>query len=363
MEPFIYTAHPARVLFGSGTLLKIDDEVSLLNATKPFILATPGQGPLISKIRSILHAGSIVGDIPCYGKATLHTPIEVTEDALRLANAHQTDCIISIGGGSVIGLGKALAVRTGWPHIAIPTTYSGSEMTSILGELIDGVKNTRSDPRILPKTVIYDVDLTLDLPPRLSATSGINAMAHAVEALYAENANPIIMLMAKEGIRALARSLPIIVQDPSAKDARSSALYGAWLCATTVGSPTIGPGLHHKLCHAIAGSFGLPHSATHTILLPHALAYNAPNVQQAMQSIAECLPNSDGDAIKGLTLLLTRLGVPRGLKDLGFKESDIDKATDIAVSKPYPNPREFDRDKIRELVRRAWAGEEPRADL
>lgn len=363
METFIYTAHPARVLFGSGTLRKIDDELSLLDASKPFVLATPRQEPLVSKIRSILHAGRIVGDVPCYEKATLHTPIDVTEDALRLAHAHQADCIVSIGGGSVIGLGKALAVRTGWPHIAIPTTYSGSEMTSILGELKDGTKNTRSDPSILPKTVIYDIDLTLDIPPRLSATSGVNAIAHAFEALYAENANPITTLMAKEGIKALAQSLPIIVQNPAAKDARSSALYGAWLCATTIGSPTIGPGLHHKLCHAIAGSFGLPHSDTHAVILPHALAYNAPNVQQAMQSIAECLPDSGGDAIRGLNMLLTRLGVPRGLKDLGFREGDIEKAADIAVSKPYPNPRQLDRDKIGELIRRAWAGEEARADL
>ncbi|KAI9870425.1 MAG: hypothetical protein M1830_004264 [Pleopsidium flavum] len=234
-------------------------------------------------------------------------------------------------------------------------------MTPILGETAEGQKKTRSDSKILPGTVIYDVDLTMTLPVALSATSGVNAIAHAVEALYARNTNPIMCLLAQEGTRALAASLPEIIVNPSSQSARSSALYGAWLCGTCLGS--VGMALHHKLCHALGGSFNMPHAETHTIVLPHALSYNAPKIPQAMKQLAEALPESNGDAIRGLNVLLTKLKVKRGLKEFGMQESDVEKAADIAISNPYWNPREIEKGPIKELIRRAWAGEEARADL
>ena len=168
-------------------------------------------------------------------------------------------------------------------------------------------------------------------------------------------------LLAQEGIKALVEALPDIVQDPSSQAARSKALYGAWLCATCLGS--VGMALHHKLCHTLGGSFNLPHAETHTIVLPHALSYNAPKIPEAMKQLAVALPESDGDAIQGLNVLLTKLKVKRGLKDFGMKETDIDRAADIAVSNPYWNPREIEKGPIRELIRRCWAGEDARADL
>lgn len=188
-----------------------------------------------------------------------------------------------------------------------------------------------------------------------------DADSHAVEALYARNTNPIINLLALEGTKALASSLPIIVENPSDLEARSQALYGAWLCGTCLGS--VGMSLHHKLCHTLGGSFGLPHAETHTAVLPHALAYNAPKIPDAMAKLAEALPESQGDAIHGLNVLLEKLKVKRGLKEFGMKESDVDKAADIAVSNPYWNPREIQREPVRELIRRVWAGEPARADL
>lgn len=182
-----------------------------------------------------------------------------------------------------------------------------------------------------------------------------------VEALYARNTNPIMNLLALEGIKSLASSLPTIVSSSSDIPARQLALYGAWLCGTCLGA--VGMSLHHKLCHTLGGSFNMPHAETHTIILPHALAYNAPNIPEVMKKIAEVLPGSDGDAIKGLNILLERLKVKRGLKDFGFKEEDVDKAAEIAVSNPYWNPRPVEKGPIRELIRRAWAGEEARADL
>ena len=291
----------------------------------------------------------------------MHTPASVTEEALDYARKSQADCVVSIGGGSTTGLGKAISIRTGLPHISIPTTYAGSEMTPILGETQDGKKTTRSDPKILPGTVLYDVDLTMTLPKGLSATSGVNAIAHAVEALYARNTNPIISLLALEGTKALAESLPEIITDPQSRSARERAQYGAWLCGTCLGS--VGMALHHKLCHTLGGSFNLPHAETHTIVLPHALSYNAPAIPDAMSRLATVLPGSNGDATKGLNVLLESLEVKRGLKEFGMKEEDIDRAAEIAVSNPYWNPRPVEEGPIRELIRRAWAGEPAKADL
>lgn len=189
----------------------------------------------------------------------------------------------------------------------------------------------------------------------------LNVIIHIVEALYACNTNPIINLLAQEGVRALANALPTLISEPSSPSARSSALYGAWLCGTCLGS--VGMSLHHKLCHTLGGSFNLPHAETHTAVLPHALAYNAPKIPEAMSKLAEALPGSDGDAIKGLNVLLEKLQVKRGLKEFGMKEEDVDRAADLAVGNPYWNPREVEREPIRELIRRVWAGEPARADL
>ena len=365
MNTFEYNASPARVIFGSGTLQKLPDELKRLNVSSPLLLSTPQQVQQAEQLKQILN-GKIAG---IFTEAAMHTPTHITDKALSYAQEVQADSIIAIGGGSTTGLGKAISIRTGLPHICIPTTYAGSEMTPILGETSSGKKTTRSDPKILPTTVIYDVDLTLTLPRSLSATSGVNAIAHSIEALYARNTNPIINLLALEGIKSLAKSLPEIVSNPGHDDAptaeataaRSDALYGAWLCGICLGN--VGMALHHKLCHTLGGSFNLPHAETHTIVLPHALAYNAPRIPEVMEKLAAVLPGSEGDAIKGLNVLLDRLGVKRGLKEYGMKEEDVDKAVEIAVGNPYWNPREIEREPLRETIRRCWAGEEARADL
>ncbi|KAK2767578.1 hypothetical protein FQN54_003736 [Arachnomyces sp. PD_36] len=357
MEPFEYNVSASRVIFGSGSIKKLPEEISKLGLTAPLLLSTPAQVQQAEDVKSILD-GKISG---IFSEATMHTPTNVTDKALEYAKSQGADSVVSIGGGSTIGLGKAISIRTGLYHICIPTTYAGSEMTPILGETADGLKKTRSDPKILPGTVIYDVDLTMTLPAAMSATSGVNAIAHAVEALYARNGNPIIRLLAQEGIRALAASLPEIVANPSSPSARSSAQYGAWLCGTCLGS--VGMSIHHKLCHTLGGSFNLPHAETHTAVLPHAISYNAPNIPEAMKLLADSLPESNGDAIHGLNVLLTKLKVNKRLEDFGLKEEDIDKAADIAVSNPYWNPRSIERAPIRELIRRVWAGEEARPDL
>lgn len=360
MDPFEYNANPGRVVFGKGSIQKLPEEVKRLGFKSPLILSTPQQVSQAEDLAKILTNASIE-PAGIYTNATMHTPSHVTEEAMAFIQDKSADCVISIGGGSTTGLGKAISVRTGLHHICVPTTYAGSEMTPILGETQDGRKTTRTDPKILPGTVIYDVDYTMTLPTSLSATSGVNAIAHAVEALYAKNKNPIISLLALEGTKSLAESLPEIIQNPQSQPAREKAQYGAWLCGVCLGSSSMA--LHHKLCHTLGGSFNLPHAETHTIVLPHALSYNAPAIPDAMEKLASVLPGSEGDATKGLNVLLEKLQVKRALKDYGMKEEDIDKAAEIAVSNQYPNPRKVEKEPIRELIRRAWAGEPARADL
>jgi len=359
MEPFEYNVNASRVIFGSGSVNQLPLEITKVNCSAPLILLTPRQSTQSDKFKTILASGSIqlAGVFP---NATMHTPTHITEQAVQTLKDTSADCVVSVGGGSAIGLGKAVSIRTGVPHLTIPTTYSGSEMTPILGETHEGTKTTRSDKNILPATVIYDVDLTMTLPPSTCVVSGVNAIAHAMEALYAKNTNPIISLLACDGVKALAESLPRIVSEPSSRPARERALYGAWLCGTCLGSTSMA--LHHKLCHTLGGSFGLKHAETHTIVLPHALSYNAPAIPELMAKLATLFPDSQGDALKGLDSLLSELNAPRALKDLGMEEENIDNATNIAMTNRYANPRDLERESIRELIRRAWSGEAPRVE-
>src|SRR5690349_23558391 len=225
MQPFSYTALPARVVFGHGTIDQVGAELSSLGCRRALVLSTPPQRSDAERLAAQL--GELSAGV--FAGAVMHTPVRVTEEAVRLVQELGADCTIALGGGSTIGLGKAIALRTDLPQIVIPTTYAGSEVTPILGETQDGLKTTQTTLKVLPEVVIYDVDLTLGLPVGLSATSGMNAIAHAVEALYAQDRNPIVSLMAEEAIRALARALPAIVAAPQDRAARSDALYGAWL--------------------------------------------------------------------------------------------------------------------------------------
>lgn len=351
MQGFVYEALPARVVFGHGTFRQLPDEVARLGLERALVLATPQQAQEAERIAATL-GGRSVGT---FAEATMHTPVEVTERAMQMVATRGADGVIAVGGGSTTGLGKAIALRSDLPQIVVPTTYAGSEMTSILGETVAGRKTTQRSPRILPEVVIYDVDLTLTLPAGLSGTSGINAIAHAVEGLYARDANPIMSLMAEEGIRALAGALPRIAQDPLDRAARGDALYGAFLCGAVLGA--VGMALHHKLCHTLGGSFDLPHAETHTIVLPHALAYNAAAAPQATARIARALGAED--APRALHDLASRVGAPRGLRELGMPESGIAEAAGIALANPYWNPAPLERDRIEALIRRAWDGSPP----
>ena len=350
---FIYTAAPARVVFGSGTLEQVAQEAAALGMLRPLVLSTPQQADLAERVAGLL--GSACAGV--FSGAVMHTPVAVTMAALDHYVRAGGDGMIAVGGGSTIGLAKAMALRNDAPQLVSPTTYAGSEMTSIVGQTEDGVKTTQTTPVVRPETVIYDVDLTLSLPPLLSITSGLNAIAHAVEALYARNGNPVLDLMAAEGIAAMVRALPGITQKPDDPAARSQALYGAWLCGLCLASG--GVALHHKLCHVLGGRFDLPHAETHAIVLPHALAYNAPAVSDAMQRLRDA--TRADDPVMVLADIGARAGVPAGLRALGMPEAGIDEAVALALHNPYWNPRPISAAGILHIIRAAWAGDAPTA--
>jgi alcohol dehydrogenase class IV len=353
MRSFVYTGQPARVVFGAGSLARLVPEIERLGAQRALVLSTPEQRASAEDIAQRLGARCA----GVFDRAVMHVPIETAREARAEAARLRADCAVAVGGGSTTGLGKAIALESSLPILAIPTTYAGSEMTPIYGITEGGLKKTGRDARVLPRTVLYDPALTLSLPARLSATSGMNAIAHAAEGLYAEDANPIMALLAEEGIRALALGLPGAIANPTGLEARSDCLYGAWLCGTVLGS--VGMALHHKLCHTLGGTWNLPHAETHTIVLPHAIAYNERAAPDAMARIAHAL--NTRSAALGLYTLAQRLKAPLALKDIGFPESAIDEAARLATTNPYYNPRPVKFEPVRELLRRAWAGLAPAA--
>lgn len=350
IQPFTYEAPAQRVVFGRGTLAQVGDEIRRLGHRRALVLSTPPQEAEARHLESAL-GGLAIG---VFAGAAMHTPVGVTEQALN--HAAGADCVVSLGGGSTTGLGKAIALRTGLDQVVVPTTYAGSEATPILGETDGGRKTTKRSRAVLPEVVVYDIDLTLTLPAGLSAASGLNAVAHAVEALYAPDANPVTSSLAAQGIAALARALPVIMADASDVEARADALFGAWACGTCLG--TVGMGLHHKLCHVLGGTFGLPHAETHALVLPYAATYNASAAPDAMRQVAAAL--GVPDAATGLFELARRLHLPAGLHALGMLAEGLDHAADLAVAAPYPNPAPLDRTAIRALLQAAFDGTDPR---
>ncbi len=347
------------MVFGAGALQFLVREIEALGGTRALVLSTPGQRDAAERVGALL--GTRTAGI--FAEARMHVPIETARAARETAARLGADCAVAIGGGSTIGLGKAIALESsrdgGLPILAIPTTYAGSEMTPIYGLTEHGLKKTGRDARVLPKTVIYDPELSLTLPLDVSVTSALNAMAHACEGLYAHDGNPVTALMAEEGLRAAASALPRLRREPLDLQARGDALYAAWLCGSVLGN--VAMGLHHKLCHTLGGSFDLPPAQVHAVVLPLALAYNASAAPEAMQKMARALGAGTGVlAAAGALFDLARAeGAPTSLRAIGMPENGLDRAADLAVQSQYPNPRPLERSAIRELLQRAFDGTPP----
>ena len=341
------------VLFGPGIRREVVHSLKTLGVGRAMVLSTPNQADMAMELASEL--GEQAAGI--FSKATMHTPVDVTEEALAHAKSVGADSVVSVGGGSTIGLGKALALRTGFVQVAIPTTYAGSEATPILGQTEDGVKTTLTDPKVLPEVIFYDPELVVSLPTQMTVTSSLNAMAHAAEAMYARERTPDSTELALRGIEAYLTGLPSVIADPTDLAAREATQRGAWACGTVLGQ--VGMALHHKLCHTLGGTFDLPHAETHAIILPHAIHYNAAAVPDLLAPVATLLGgDAPGPAIWDFA---KQMGAPLALRDLGLEEAQIDRAIEVALQKPYWNPREVTADGLRALLSNAWSGDAPGA--
>jgi maleylacetate reductase len=344
VDAFTHEGHPARVVFGAGVRARAVEELDRLGAKRALLVVSPR---LVDDARARLgaHVAAVIDD------AVMHVPVEVAQRACAKALETGADSVVAFGGGSAIGLAKAVAKESGLPILALPTTYAGSEMTSIWGLTQGGKKQTGRDPRVRPKTVLYDPELLLTLAQPATAASGLNALAHAMEALYAKDVDPPTQLFAEESVARLARHLPPAGTNPEISPT-TEALYGAWLAGVCLDQARMG--LHHKICHVLGGSFGLAHAETHAVILPHVAAYNRDAAPRAMAQLARALETEDAPA--ALFALARRLGVPASLAALGMKEEDLDAAASLVFESPYPNPRPLDLAAVRQLLGDAFLG-------
>lgn len=353
MINFDYSALPWNIVFGVGSLQRLPEELDKLGYSRALVLSTPQQSDKGQALVELLN-GRAVG---LFGQAVMHVPVETVEQACQAVKKLNADCTVSLGGGSTTGLGKVLALRLDLPNIVIPTSYAGSEMTNIWGITENGRKTTGRDNRVVPTLTVYDPELTLTLPAKFAGPSGLNAMAQAVVNVAASDVNPIVSAMALEAVKALSHSLPMVIAEPENMEARAEALYGACLAGGSLGTGTTS--LHHRLCHTFGGTFNTPHAETHTILLPHCVAYNAAATAAGTRRLAEAMGVED--AAVGIFELARTVGAPTALKDIGIKHSDLDQAAAVATETSVNNPEAVTLERVRGLLENAFHGHLPEA--
>ncbi len=348
---FTYNAAPGRVVFGVDTLDRVADETAALGAAHVFIVASNSARGAAARVAAALGASHA----RTWTEVTQHVPAELATRATDAARTNGADAIVAIGGGSATGLAKAIALQLTIPIVAVPTTYAGSEQTPVFG-ITGEHKQTGRDPRVLPRVSVYDPALTISLPAAITATSAGNALAHCVEALWAPDASPVPTLLATEAIRVIAEALPHATARPADLDARTRLLLGAHLASGAFSATTMG--LHHRLCHALGGTYGLDHSATHAVLLPHVVAFQASAASDAVATVGRALGSAD--AAGALRDLLVDAGAPASLADLGLSADALGDAATRVVADAPPSPRPLDAAAVRTLLDDAHAGRRPR---
>jgi maleylacetate reductase len=342
---FTHDVPPQRVVFGSGALNRVADEAARLKIERALIIATPGSGARLGeKVSALL--GTRVAAL--HAQAVVHVPKAVAEAGLAAARANKADGLIAVGGGSAIGLAKAIALETGLPILAIPTTYSGSEATPIIGMTDGKRKITGRDVKVVPRTIIYDPDLTLGLPAAVSAASGMNAIAHCVEALWVDSSTPVTIGLATEAMRRFAHNLPAVVADGANVAGRGECLVGAWLAGTVLSS---GTALHHKLAHVLGG-LGLPHAETHAIMLPHVMRFNLEAAPEAKARLQDALGSDDPAA--AVAAMLKKFPIPQRLRDVGFDAGKADFVAKEIAAASIAAPRPASASDVRELLTAAY---------
>ncbi len=347
---FTYRSDPVRIVFGAGAIAALPAEADFHNMSRLMVLCSQSRAEFARRVTA-----SIAGRCVTFCDASApNMPRDVFERIVDDIKRQNLDGFVVVGGGSPIGLAKAAAATTKIPYIAVVTTYSGSEMAARWRIGIADDRISGDGPAALPATAIYDPELTLDLPARFSAASGMNAMAHAVESLYGIDTNPIVQAMAEEAIKRLGASLPRVVQNPRDLDARTEVLYGAWLAANFRAEV----GLEHAIAQRVRQWFNLDHAHTHAIATPYAIGFNSAAAPEAMARIQRAL--GVGDAARGLYDLNVRLGLPTGLKGLGMREVDLAKAVDVVSAVKITHPRPVGKADLANVIGQAYAGEPPR---
>ena len=345
-----YEALPGRVVFGVGALDRLGEELARLGARRVLLVASKRVADDLAERLGDRYAATC-------SEIVQHVPVEVAERATALAREVAADALVAVGGGSAVGLAKAVALDLAIPIVAAPTTYAGSELTTIYGLSQDGRKRTGRDPRVLPKVVLYDPALTRSLPPQVAGPSGMNALAHGVEAFYGPGANPISTALAVEGIRDLAAGLPQAVERPEELEGRTQTLRGAWLAGAALA--VAGTGIHHQICHVLGGAFGLDHGGMNAVLLPHTVRFVTPAVPREMARVAAAL--GAADAAAGCSDLARRIGAPTSLAALGLAGTDLDRAAELCAGQLTGRPRSAGLGELCALLGAAHAGRPPGA--
>jgi maleylacetate reductase len=353
VTPFAYDALPGRVVFGVGSRDRVGAEADRLDVRRLMVIASSAEASLAEEVASEL-GPRMVGR---FDDVVQHVPAAKAAAAVDMARSLGADAILTIGGGSATGFGKAVRLELDVAFIAVPTTYAGSEMTAIWGRTDDGHKQTGNDVRVKPDTVVYDPELTVSLPATIAGPSGMNALAHCVEALYGPGANPVISLLALEGIRVLAAALPRVCGTDDDIDARSDMLYGAYLAGVALASG--GTALHHKTCHVLGGMFDLDHGEMNAVVLGHALAYNAPAIPELMPRIGDALGVSAAATSAAVWELARSIGAPTSLEAIGMPADGIGEATRRVVTEASANVRTPDEASIRQMLDDAFHGRIP----
>lgn len=348
MHSFIFEIAKLRVLFGPGRRAELAQELDVAGFKHALIITDPSQMPVAQSLAAQIGARCA----GVYDKVAQHVPVEVAAAGAAQARSVGADCTVCVGGGSSTGLAKAIALETSLPIIALPTTYAGSEMTPIWGTTAQGEKRTGRDSRVQPVAVIYDAELVASLPPHIAGPSGMNALAHSVEGLWAQNVSPMMCAFAQESVRALTSALPKVVRNAQDLEAQSQVQYGACLAGIILGS--VGMALHHKLCHVLGGTFNTPHAETHAVVLPYVTAFNIEAAADARLRLQQAL-GTDKIA-SALWQLGQSVGAPRSLAALGLSEADLDKTADLVTRSPYFNPRPITREAVRQLLGDMHAG-------
>jgi len=337
---------------GPGKIESLPREINYLGASRVLFCCTPGR-----KERALQLVATLDGSAEVCSIANTIVSEELVHRGRSRAREFAANCLVSFGGGSALGLAKSIALEMDIPIIAIVTTYAGSETSELQGMFEGGKRVLKRSSRMQPRTIIYDPALSVGLPLETSIRSAVNAMAHAACSFLGENHNPVTSLLAEEGLRVMKSALPRIADNPGDIDARGDALYGAWLCGSTLNSA--GTVLHHKIVHVLAGYFKVPHAFAHTVILPHSLAYNRSAAPEAMKRIARAFGDETADAAGQTFDLLTRTGAPTALKDAGMPSDVLSEAAKLITTDPYFNPRPVEYGPVRQTLEDAWFGRRP----